>query len=61
MRFVSSQLRAGNWEIHMQFHMKPDTAGYEINWRGIAGLAAMALGSTLGWVAIVAGFRTALR
>ena len=45
----------------MHFHMKPETAGYEINWRGIAGLAAMALGSMLGWIAIISGFRSILR
>lgn len=61
MRFVSSRLKAGNWEIQMHFHMKPDTAGYEINWRGVAGLAAMALGSMLGWFVIITGFRSILR
>lgn len=61
MRFVSSRLKAGNWEIPMYVEMRPPTTDYAINWRGIAGLAAMALGSMLGWIAIVSGFRAVLR
>lgn len=29
----------------------------QINWSGVVGLAAMAVGSALGWAAIIAGFR----
>lgn len=45
----------------MHVNLKPQTSYYEINWRGVLGLAAMALGSLLGWIAIVEGFRVVVR
>jgi len=32
-----------------------------MNWKGILGLAAMAVGGVLGWIAILVGFHAALR
>jgi hypothetical protein len=45
----------------MHIQMRPQTPYYEINWRGVLGLAAMVAGSVLGWIAIVSGFRAVLR
>ncbi len=63
MRFalhhVTTQGR--EWESGMHVHTRTNTVNYGINWRGVAGLAAMALGSALGWIAIVTGFRSVLR
>lgn len=48
-------------EIRMYVRMRPQSSYCEINWRGVLGLAALAMGSLLGWIAIVEGFRAVLR
>jgi hypothetical protein len=45
----------------MQFQMRPQTDYYQINWRGVLGLVAMAIGGVLGWVAIFTGFLALVR
>lgn len=48
-------------EITMYSQMKSQPICYQVNWRGVMGLAAMALGSVLGWIMIVTAFRAVLR
>ncbi len=45
----------------MHDHLKMQTSYYHINWKGVLGLAAMAVAGALGWFAIISGFRAALR
>lgn len=41
---------------------KSTSTWYEqINWSGVAGLVVMAIGSALGWVAIIGAFRAIVR